>query len=212
MYGTVTETNRARHPTSRMDAHQSEWDTSWTHHSGWLASEDARSWQRKLTEGMAWQQPMVHVYGKKHPVPRLTMFLADEGLRYRYSGTTHLGEGWPAWFSPLLNAVNKACVTQYNGCLLNLYRSGEDRMGWHADDEPEIDQSEPIASLSLGATRDFQLRHRSDTTQRVNLALADGDLLIMHPGCQQHWMHSVPQRRKVSAARINLTFRRFRTC
>jgi hypothetical protein len=31
----------------------------------------------------------------------------------------------------------------------------------------------------------------------------------MHPGCQELWMHSVPQRRKVKTMRINLTFRHF---
>ena len=82
-------------------------------------------------------------------------------------------------------------------------------MGWHADDEPEIDQRAPIASLSLGATRDFQLRHRKTAHLKMSLPLADGDLLVMHPGCQSRWMHSIPQRRKVQSTRINLTFRRF---
>lgn len=82
-------------------------------------------------------------------------------------------------------------------------------MGWHADDEPEIDQTQPIGSLSLGASRDFLLRHRVKRDHRIALPLSDGDLLIMHPGCQQNWMHSVPQRRRISTPRINLTFRRF---
>jgi len=82
-------------------------------------------------------------------------------------------------------------------------------MGWHADDEPEIDQTQPIGSLSLGASRDFLLRHRVKRDYRIALPLSDGDLLIMHPGCQQNWMHSVPQRRRISTPRINLTFRRF---
>ena len=139
----------------------------------------------------------------------MTAFLAAEGLHYRYSGTRHRGEGWPPWFLPLLKSVNEASGTSFNGCLLNLYRHGEDRMGWHADDEPEIDQLQPIASLSLGATRDFCLRHRQDQHRRASLPLADGDLLIMHPGCQQTWMHGVPIRKRIKTLRINLTFRCF---
>jgi alkylated DNA repair dioxygenase AlkB len=158
---------------------------------------------------MAWQQPVVQVYGRQHAVPRLTGFLATEGLRYRYSGTTHCGEGWPTWFELLRQQVNEACGTSFNGCLLNLYRNGEDRMGWHADDEQEIDQTRPIASLSLGATRDFCLRHRQDPMRRETLVLADGDLLVMHPGCQQQWMHGVPSRRRIRTSRVNLTFRCF---
>lgn len=181
----------------------------WTLHRGWLTPERSNVWQRTITQEMAWQQPMVQVYGRRHAVPRLTGFLASEGLRYRYSGTTHCGEGWPSWFELLRQQVNEACGTCFNGCLLNLYRNGEDRMGWHADDEQEIDQTRPIASLSLGATRDFCLRHRQDPMRRETLALADGDLLVMHPGCQQQWMHGVPSRRRIRTSRVNLTFRCF---
>ena len=181
----------------------------WTLHRGWLPPERSNVWQRTITQEMAWQQPMVQVYGRRHAVPRLTGFLASEGLLYRYSGTTHCGEGWPSWFELLRQQVNEACGTCFNGCLLNLYRNGEDRMGWHADDEQEIDQTRPIASLSLGATRDFCLRHRQDPMRRETLALADGDLLVMHPGCQQQWMHGVPSRRRIRTSRVNLTFRCF---
>ena len=181
----------------------------WTLHRGWLAAEDAKRWTRLMAEKIAWEQPVVKVYGRLHPVPRMAVFLANKGVQYRYSGTTHSGEGWPDWFTPLLTSINDACRSRFNGCLLNLYRHGDDRMGWHADDEPEIDQTQPIGSLSLGASRDFHLRHRVKRDHRIALTLSDGDLLIMHPGCQQNWMHSVPQRRRISTPRINLTFRRF---
>ena len=184
-------------------------EMDWSLHGGWLTTDEARRWQAQLEQQLLWQQPIVQVYGKRHRVPRMTVFLANQGIHYRYSGAIHKGCGWPEWFKPLLQQVNEACETDFNGCLLNLYRHGEDRMGWHADDEPEIDQRAPIASLSLGATRDFQLRHRSTPTRRMSMPLADGDLLVMHPGCQSRWMHSVPQRRKVRSTRINLTFRRF---
>ena len=176
---------------------------------GWAKPDTATFWRNQLTESVDWQQPIVKVYGREHPVPRLTAFLAETGVRYRYSGTQHIGSGWPEWFTPLLEKVKHACCCNFNGCLLNLYRHGEDRMGWHADDEPEIDQRSPIASLSLGANRDFQLRHRHQMGQKACLTLADGDLLVMQPGCQQSWHHCIPQRKKIRTTRINLTFRRF---
>ena len=192
-----------------MTMHPASAETDWSLHQGWLKADEAKRWQTRLEQQLHWQQPVVQVYGRRHPVPRMTVFLANEGLQYRYSGAVHTGCGWPEWFQPLLNQVNAACETDFNGCLLNLYRHGDDRMGWHADDEAEIDQRAPIASLSIGATRDFQLRNRSTPQHRTSLPLADGDLLVMHPGCQSRWMHSVPQRRKVKTQRINLTFRRF---
>ena len=181
----------------------------WTLQRSWLQSREAAHWLAVLINQINWQQPVVQVYGRRHPVPRLTQFLSSEGVHYRYSGTLHHGDGWPDWFLPLLSDVNGACGTKFNGCLLNFYRHGNDRVGWHADDEPEIDHSQPIASLSLGATRDFCLRGRQNTALRETLALADGDLLIMHPGCQDHWVHGVPTRRRIGTARVNLTFRCF---
>lgn len=181
----------------------------WQHRQGWMEASHCRSWRGILQDQLAWQQPIVQVYGRRYPVPRLTLFLAAPEVAYRYSGVVHQGLGWPDWFQPLLEQVNHACAVRFNGCLLNLYRHGEDRMGWHADDEPEVDPAQPIASLSLGATRTFQFRHRY-TRQRHDLELADGDLLVMGPGCQQQWLHGVPIRKRVRTLRINLTFRVFR--
>ena len=48
----------------------------------------------------------------------------------------------------------------FNSVLLNLYRDGRDSVSWHADNEPGLGQNPVIASLSLGAMRRFQLKHR----------------------------------------------------
>jgi len=37
--------------------------------------------------------------------------------------------------------------------------------------------------------------------------LGDGDLLVMGGDCQRHWQHCLPRRKRVTSARINLTFR-----
>ena len=182
----------------------------WRLYSGWLQASEARLWQGTLTQQLAWGQPQVLVYGRRYPTPRLAAFLAECGVSYRYSGVVHRGQGWPDWFLPLLQQVNARCATRFNGCLLNYYRDGHDRMGWHADDEPEIDPSQSIASLSLGATRSFQLRRR-DGSASHSLELADGDLLVMTPPCQRDWLHALPVRKRVACARLNLTFRVFRS-
>ena len=181
---------------------------SWNHRVGWLEPQASAHWFALCQKQIVWEQPNVRVYGKVHPVPRLSAFLADASVSYRYSGVMHQGQGWPEWFAPLLEHVNRSCSAPFNGCLFNLYRDGDDRMGWHADDEPEIDARWPIASLSFGATRALQFRHRQSRC-RAELALADGDLLVMEPDCQRFWMHALPVRKRVRTARLNLTFRVF---
>ena len=50
------------------------------------------------------------------------------------------------------------CGERFNSVLLNLYRDGQDSMGWHSDDESELGPAPAIASLSLGEPRRFLLR------------------------------------------------------
>ena len=163
----------------------------------------SRGWLRTITQEIPWQQPVIQV--RPPPaVPRLTVFLADEGLRYRYSGTTHSGQGWPAWFEPLRNQVNEACGTSFNGCLLNLYRNGEDRMGWHADDEQEIDQTQPIAHCRWGHPR-LRLRHRQDPVE--GNPCPGGWRPAGHasrlPAAMDAWSTS---RRRIKTSRVNRRF------
>ena len=70
--------------------------TDWSLHEGWLKPDLARHWQTQLEHQLQWEQPVVQVYGKRYPVPRMTVFLANEGIHYRYSGAIHTGDGWPA--------------------------------------------------------------------------------------------------------------------
>ena len=64
-----------------------------------------------------------------------------------------------------------------------------------------------IASLSLGATRRFLLRHNK-TRETLSLELEDGSLLLMRGSLQHHWRHCLPKDPACSGSRINLTFRR----
>jgi alkylated DNA repair dioxygenase AlkB len=86
-------------------------------------------------------------------------------------------------------------------------------MGFHKDDEKELSQDVPIASLSFGAERDFIFRHqerRAGATTKIldeKLVLSDGLLLLMRAPTNQLWYHGLPARRKCTAPRINLTFR-----
>mmetsp|Transcript_22113 Transcript_22113/g.39441 ORF Transcript_22113/g.39441 Transcript_22113/m.39441 type:complete len:101 (+) Transcript_22113:182-484(+) len=89
-------------------------------------------------------------------------------------------------------------------------------MGYHSDDEASLDMQTPIASVSLGITRQFDIRPRkkqnSDKRSRVaRIPLGDGDLLLMFHPMQSHFEHSVPVEKRVTGERINLTFRRVNT-
>jgi alkylated DNA repair dioxygenase AlkB len=180
------------------------------HWPGWLA--EAPQLLPLLSDEVPWRQESITVWGRRHRVPRLTCWMGDAGAAYRYSGLLLQPEPWTPLVSGLRQRVEAVAGCRFHAVLLNLYRTGDDRMGWHADDEPELDPAATIASLSLGATRRFQLRslRRGEDGRRETIALdlGDGDLLLMDPPTQRHWQHQLPARRGVRAPRLNLTFRR----
>ena len=179
------------------------------HGFAWLQQQDigTQDLRQRLVDGLAWQQPLVTVYGKQHRTPRLTCWVADPGCSYRYSGLQQEIHPWTRDLERLRDLLQQQLGVRFNSLLLNRYRDGADRMGWHADDEAELDDQAPIASLSLGVARDLRFRPRRGTEAAFAVNLADGDLLVMDPPSQSHWQHALPPRARVVAERINLTFR-----
>ena len=101
----------------------------------------------------------------------------------------------------------------YNYCLLNHYRNGEEYMGYHSDDETSLYQNIPIASVSLGVTRHFDIKPKKKNSEgkrprAARIDLGDGDLLLMFKPMQDHYEHQIPVEKRVTGERINLTFRR----
>jgi alkylated DNA repair dioxygenase AlkB len=152
-----------------------------------------------------WQRRPITMYGKTYHPKRLLAWHGD--VDYAYSGVNHRAATWNAPLDWLRGQIEQVCAARFNSVLLNWYRSGQDQMGWHSDNEAELGQQPVIASLSLGAARRFVLRRTDDHAHKVEFLLPHGALLIMSGTTQQYWQHSVPKMAKVSDSRINLTFR-----
>ena len=158
-----------------------------------------------LRDGIAWRQEVATLMGRRVPIPRLTAWHGAAG--YVYSGIRMTPA---AWTPPLLElkALAEGLAGQsFNSVLLNLYRDGRDSVSWHADNEPGLGRNPVIASLSLGAVRRFQLKHRR-LPERLGLDLPHGSCLIMAGATQHHWLHQLPKTKAPVGPRINLTFRR----
>jgi alkylated DNA repair dioxygenase AlkB len=91
--------------------------------------------------------------------------------------------------------------------LMNLYRNGEDYISFHSDKEAIGESQNVIASVSLGETRRFIIKHNSKDIKH-EFELQSGSLLLMMKQTQKFWKHSVPKQKSVSNPRLNLTFRR----
>jgi len=96
----------------------------------------------------------------------------------------------------------------YDYVLVHIYRDGGG-ISWHNDKEA---LNSTIASVSFGITRNFRLKKMDRKTgYDYELNLGPGDVLIMHPGCQKRYLHTIPSSSSpsVSGIRINLTFRQY---
>jgi alkylated DNA repair dioxygenase AlkB len=184
-----------------------------------LPDADVRLWRQALRPAEAdavlavlrsridWQQEDIVIFGERRRVPRLVAWHGDPGTAYTYSGTAHEPLPWTPELQGVRHLVEAVTGHRYNSVLLNLYRDGRDGMGWHADDEPELGHEPVIASVSLGATRRFKLRHRGSRSAAGTLDLAHGDLLLMAGATQHHYLHAVPKTARPAGVRVNLTFR-----
>ncbi|TBU91978.1 alpha-ketoglutarate-dependent dioxygenase AlkB family protein [Phytopseudomonas dryadis] len=177
----------------------------------WLDAATADDWLRRLLDETPWQRPEVVLYGRRHPVPRLLAWYGDAGIRYRYSGMTHQPLPWTPLLAEIRRRLVEAVGQPLNGALLNCYRNGQDSMGWHSDDEPELGADPLVVSLSLGATRRFDLRRKGQQRIEHSLPLEHGSLLVMAGQTQHHWQHQVAKTRSHCAPRLNLTFRLIRS-
>lgn len=178
-------------------------------HRGWMSAGPTSVILCILHESPGWQQRTFAMYGREVKQPRLTAWWGDAGASYAYSGIVNEPSPWPMWLDGVRRRVVEATSARFNSCLGNLYRDGNDYVSMHADDEPELGPEPTIASLSLGASRKFQLRH--PTAAPIDLMLDDGDLLVMSGPMQREWKHGVPKMARVTEPRVNLTFRWVKT-
>ena len=162
-----------------------------------------------LSEDLPWEQDELIIFGRKIITQRKTAWFGDKAFVYTYSHSTKTAQLWTPKLKQLKQLVEEKSGAKFNACLLNLYHDGSEGMGWHSDDEDSIVPDSAIASLSLGATRPFDFRHKNSKEKR-RVVLEGGSLLVMQGECQRFWQHSLPKAMKVRGPRINLTFRLMR--
>ncbi|WP_414539699.1 MULTISPECIES: alpha-ketoglutarate-dependent dioxygenase AlkB family protein [Stenotrophomonas maltophilia group] len=188
-----------------MDLHLTDASVHW--HRRWLDRDTADVLHRTLREDLPWEVHRIRMFGRTVDSPRLSCWMGEPDARYRYSGTDFIPAPWHAALLPLRDRLAGFCAAPFNSVLLNRYRDGEDGMGWHSDNEPELGPVPVIASLSVGAERRFLLRRRDDHARRAEVLLGHGDLLIMGGATQRNYQHALPKTQRAVGERINLTFR-----
>jgi alkylated DNA repair dioxygenase AlkB len=171
-----------------------------------------KSWEQNLINHLLneiqWIQEPIWMFGKRVMQPRLTALYGNPQIQYGYSGITMESKLWTDPLGQLKEKVSEAAGIEFSHALLNLYRDGQDSMGWHRDNEKVLGPHPVIASLSFGTARKFQLRPYATKKPVITQLLESGSLLLMRGSTQHHWEHQLPKTKQALGIRINLTFRK----
>ncbi|MBC1220959.1 alpha-ketoglutarate-dependent dioxygenase AlkB [Nostoc sp. UCD121] len=174
-----------------------------TYYPDFLSQELANELYQHCLQ-LQWQQNQIRIAGKTMPVPRLECLYGDTGCDYLYSNSVFLKPlTWTDNLAKLRDSITKLISYKFRIVIGNQYRSGQDSIGWHSDNEQSMgfNPAMPaagvaIASISLGSCRKFQIKPRNGKS--TDFWLEHGSLLVMHPGCQSTHLHQVPKTNKQS--------------
>lgn len=169
---------------------------------GFLDSGASRELFEELHQTTTWRADSRMMYGRRVLVPRETAARGE-----------NCAQPWSPALVRVRGRLEALLRTAFDYVFINRYRNGNDSVAWHNDDDAEADPRRVIASLSLGATRTFELRPLRSSGlnhRKIAVALADGDLVVMQGDTQLNYEHRVPKEPRVAGERINLTFRQHR--
>jgi len=167
---------------------------------------DANEFFQTLLAEIPWRHDEAIMFGKRIVTDRKVAWFGDENYSYTYSGHKHVALKWTDSLLAIKAVVEKIADYTYNFCLLNLYEDGTQGVGWHHDSEKSLGKNANISSVSFGAERRFDFRHKQ-SREKESIILEHGSLLIMRGSTQSNWQHQIPKTKKITSPRINLTFR-----
>lgn len=168
--------------------------------------KEADQYFKGLSNNIEWRNDEAIIFGKKIITKRKVAWYGEKPYEYTYSKTTKRALPWTSELLELKATIEQQTNETYNSCLLNLYHTGTEGMGWHSDSEKDLKKNGAIASLSFGATRKFVFKHKQ-IKDKVEVKLDHGSLLVMKGQTQSHWLHRLPPTKMILKPRINLTFR-----
>ena len=163
---------------------------------GWLSKEEAGALFDEIHAGTTWVQERRKMYDRFVDVPRVQAWQGDDRER-----------PWTPRVLEVRRKLEALTATSFSYVLFNRYRDGNDSVAWHNDREVEHLARPVIASLTLGATRAFDLRPKAARSRIISVDLEHGDLIVMRGETQTNWEHRVVKNRRIAGERINLTFR-----
>ncbi|MFL9868794.1 alpha-ketoglutarate-dependent dioxygenase AlkB [Paraburkholderia fungorum] len=155
----------------------------------------AQEWFERSFENIGWMSQQRMMYDREVAVPRLLATFAREA------------EDLPAPLGEAFEAVRALLGAPFNRVGLNLYRDGNDSVALHGDKTEKLVPGQPIAIVSLGASRRMSIRPKAGAGRIVHVELAPGSCIVMSYASQFTHEHGIPKLAGVTGPRISLAFR-----
>ena len=177
-----------------------------TYQAGLVAPDEAARWFAILREGIAWKASRRMMYEREVDVPRVT-------AHFKLGPSGRADAAVPAAVGDVLGAaaerVRAVVGAPFNSIGVNHYRDGNDSVAPHHDKLHDLVVGEPIALLSLGATRRMAIRPQAKGSAERGIAvdLVAGSLLVMSYSSQLHYLHGIAKTRVAVGPRISLALR-----
>jgi alkylated DNA repair dioxygenase AlkB len=171
-----------------------------------LSEKESDLLLESFLEHNGFEQRSIKLFGKEYDSPRLEQFCAfDSKTSYSYSNKKLKTQIIGSELDSLIEKLNELKYS-FNSVLINYYRDGQDSNGWHRDNEKELGEDPVIMSISVGAKRRFKIQSL-DKSEKFDIELEHGSLLIMKEGSQLFYRHQLPKMLNLAEPRINFTFR-----
>jgi alkylated DNA repair dioxygenase AlkB len=162
-----------------------------------IAPEVAGRWFELALGNVGWMSQQRRMYEREVAVPRLLATFA------------HGAADLPAPLGEAFEAVREQVGAPFNRVGLNLYRDGQDSVALHGDKTERLIPGQPIAIVSLGASRRMSIRPKTGGGRITHVELEAGSCLVMSYASQLTHEHGIPKLAGVSGPRISLAFRCF---
>lgn len=160
-----------------------------------IPANTAQQWFEQSLENIGWMSQQRMMYDREVAVPRLLATFAREA------------EDLPAPLSEAFEAVRALLGAPFNRVGLNLYRDGNDSVALHGDKTEKLVPGQPIAIVSLGASRRMSIRPKVGSGRMVHVELEPGSCIVMSYASQFTHEHGIPKLASVTGPRISLAFR-----
>lgn len=160
-----------------------------------IAAGTAQQWFEASLHNIGWLSQQRMMYDREVAVPRLIATFAREAGNL------------PAPLGEAFEAVRALVGAPFNRVGLNLYRDGSDSVAPHSDKTDKLLPAQPIAIVSLGASRRMSIRPKAGSGRTVHIELEPGSCLVMSYASQFTHEHGIPKLADITGPRISLAFR-----